>query len=54
MDDTLERPSFVQKPLASKDQQDGDDEGSSEDDDERPDWTKLPYALYADLAFAIS
>ncbi|TFY68739.1 hypothetical protein EVJ58_g839 [Rhodofomes roseus] len=41
MDDTLERPNVVSKPV---DAVDGDDEQSSGDEDQGPDWTKLPSA----------
>ncbi|KAI0344383.1 hypothetical protein BDW22DRAFT_1354394 [Trametopsis cervina] len=42
MDDTLETPSFELKPTPSDAAQDDDDAQPSEDEDEGPDWTKLP------------
>lgn len=40
MDDTLEKPTFVAEP---KDIVDGEDAQSSDDEDQGPDWTKIPY-----------
>ncbi|KAI0087018.1 tRNA-splicing endonuclease subunit sen54 N-term-domain-containing protein [Irpex rosettiformis] len=42
MDDTIEAPSFVTKATLSGERRE-DDEQSSGDEDEGPDWTKLPF-----------
>ena len=41
MDDQIEQPRFTEKPVPTQEPQDHDDEGS-EDEDQGPDWTKLP------------
>lgn len=43
MDDSLEIPSTVTKPPSSDERREDDDAQSSGDEDEGPDWTKLPY-----------
>jgi hypothetical protein len=43
MDDSIEAPSFVTKPTLSDERREDDDAQSSGDEDEGPDWTKLPY-----------
>ncbi len=42
MDDHLEHPHVVAKPLAPQELHEDHDEHSSGDEDEGPDWTKLP------------
>lgn len=43
MDDSIEAPSFVTKTaLSDERREDDDDAQSSGDEDEGPDWTKLP------------
>jgi tRNA-splicing endonuclease subunit Sen54 len=41
MDDNLEQPDIISKPLPPDQKAPEDDEQSSEDEDEGPDWTKL-------------
>ena len=43
MDDSLEVPGVVAKPSPSDERREDDDAQSSGDEDEGPDWTKLPY-----------
>lgn len=45
MDDSLERPNPLQKPVPTLEQQGENDEGSTDGEDEGPDWTKLPYVF---------
>ena len=42
MDDNLEIPSVLARPAASGENREDDDVQSSGDEDEGPDWTKLP------------
>ena len=46
MDDSIESPSFDTKNTLSGEIREDDDAQSSGDEDEGPDWTKLPYVLY--------
>lgn len=43
MDDNLETPTVIAKPVDEG--REDDEEASSGDEDEGPDWTKLPYVL---------
>ena len=49
MDDNLETPSTIAKPTPSEENREDDDAQSSGDEDEGPDWTKLPYAPFRQL-----
>lgn len=44
MDDTLEMPTATPKPDVPQERE--EDEHSSGDEDQGPDWTKIPYARY--------
>ena len=48
MDDNLELPTAAPKPEASLDRE--EEEESSGDEDQGPDWTKIPYVLATVLA----
>lgn len=45
MDDTLELPTATSQPVDREAQE--EDEQSSGDEDQGPDWTKLPYVLHS-------
>ena len=44
MDDSLEIPSMTANPKSAEENREDDDAQSSGDEDDGPDWTKLPYA----------
>ena len=51
MDDNLELPTATPKPEGSQDRD--EEEQSSGDEDQGPDWTKIPYVLVSSRALAV-